>query len=339
MMRIRGIHTLLVWLPLMAAAQDVHFAQYNSAPLWMNPGLAGHINGDQRLSILHRNQWQSMGSPFRTNAFSYDMPLFRGKMAGRYLGVGVNAYQDKAGRSGMGDAMAGLSLAYGLQAGLNSRIAFGIQGSYGQRSAILHELRWDSQYNGVAHDPSLASGESFGSMAKSYMDLSAGAVWSGERGDLEWTVGASAFHLNQPAVDLFTNGNDRLLRRYMVHGEVRIETKRWTVLPRVLLAQQGGVRQINYGALLHRRIGIDSRYTTDKTSSAFYMGVFHRWGDAVIPTLMFEHKRKVIVSASYDLNISPLRSVTRYRGGAEIGLQWIGAFSEKRKVLPKGKRE
>ena len=338
-MRIGRIHiALIVVLPLTAVAQDVHFAQFYNAPLWLNPALAGHIAGDQRLSIIHRDQWQSLGTPFRTNAASYDAPLFRGRMQGRYLGVGVSAFSDKAGRSNFGDQQLNLSLAYGMQAGENSTLAFGLQAGYGQRSAMLNELRWDNQFNGSGYDPSLASGETFGDMSRSFIDMSAGVVWSGERKDgIQWTLGGGAFHLNRPEVSLFSEGDDRLMRRYMLHGELRIETKRWTVLPKAFASMQGGVREINYGALLHRRIGIDSRYTTDKTSSAFYFGAFHRWGDAIVPTFLYEHKRMISIGMSYDVNISPLRSYTRWRGGAELSIQWIGAFTDKRRRLPNAK--
>jgi type IX secretion system PorP/SprF family membrane protein len=337
MKRARIHSALLLALPLLASAQDVHFAQFYNAPLWLNPGLAGHIAGDQRLSLIRRDQWQSMGTPFRTNALSYDAPLFRGRMQGRYLGVGVSAFSDKAGQSNFGDAQAGLSLAYGLQAGMNSTVAFGLQASYGQRSAMLSGLRWDSQFNGSGHDPTLGSGEVFGDMARSFLDMAAGMVWSGERKDgIKWTLGGGAFHLNRPEVSLFANGDDRLMQRYMVHGELRLKTKHWIVLPKFFAGQQGGVREINYGALLHRRLGIDSRYTNDKTSSAFYAGVFHRWGDAIVPTFLYEHKRMLAIGLSYDVNISPLRAYTGYRGGSEVSVQWIGAFSDKRVRLPKG---
>jgi hypothetical protein len=87
---------------------------------------------------------------------------------------------------------------------------------------------------------------------------------------------------------------------------------------------------------MHRRIGVDSRYTTDKNSSALYFGCFYRVGDAVVPTVQIEYKRKLMAGISYDVNISKLRAQTMYRGGMEIGLQWIGMFSDKRMRLPKG---
>ncbi|MBL8010233.1 MAG: type IX secretion system membrane protein PorP/SprF, partial [Flavobacteriales bacterium] len=68
----------LLLVPVRGGAQDVHFSQFFDAPLVLNPAVAGDIEGDQRVALFHRTQWQSVGSPFRTHALSYDLPLFRG---------------------------------------------------------------------------------------------------------------------------------------------------------------------------------------------------------------------------------------------------------------------
>src|SRR6187455_2879483 len=105
----------LLSLPSNTSAQDVHFSQFRNSPLTLNPALSGAIEGDQRFALIHRSQWQSIGAPFRTYAFSYDAPILRGKMKGRYLGIGANAYSDKAGKGGFGDQQANISLAYGMR--------------------------------------------------------------------------------------------------------------------------------------------------------------------------------------------------------------------------------
>lgn len=343
MIRLRA-HTI-IWVLLVGSllvrpvvAQDVHFSQFFNAPLVVNPANAGDIEGDQRLSLLHREQWRSIGSPFRTDAFSYDVPLLRDRLGGRYLGVGVSAFSDKAGSTGFGDTQGGLSIAYALRSGANSTLVLGLQSSYGQRSAVLEGMRWDSQYNGSGYDPSLPTNENVTNARRSFMDLAAGLMAKGElRSGLQWKVGASAFHLTEPSVALLGGDADRLLRRYMVHGEARIEGKRWTWSPKFFAAQQGASREITWGALVHRRLGVDSRFTTDKNSSAFYFGCFHRVGDAVIPTIQFEWKRKLVAAMSYDVNIGRLRAQTLYRGGLELGLQWVGMFQDKRVRLPNSK--
>ncbi len=317
-------------------AQDVHFSQFYNSPLTLNPALTGAIETDQRFALIHRSQWQSIGAPFRTFAFSYDAPILRGKMKGRYIGIGGNAYSDKAGRSGFGDTQANLSIAYGMRSTDDAILAFAIQGGYGQRSAVLDGLRWDAQYDGSGFDASRATGENIANASTSFVDFSAGVAWQQwESKDIQWTAGASVFHLNQPSVTLFSTNDDILLRRYMVHAATRITTKRWVYLPKIYGSQQGGSREIVLGGLVHRRVGVDSRYTTDKTSSSFYIGAFYRWNDAIVPMMQIEYKRLLTIGVSYDVNISHLSAATRYRGGMELTLQYIGAFSDKRRKLPK----
>ncbi|HNM70170.1 MAG TPA: PorP/SprF family type IX secretion system membrane protein [Flavobacteriales bacterium] len=317
-------------------AQDVHFSQFFNAPLTLNPALTGAITSDQRAALIHRSQWQSLGAPFRTFAFSYDAPLLRGRMNGRYLGVGATAYSDKAGKSGYGDTQGGISLAYGLRTGDAGILAAGIQCAYGQRSAVLDGLRWDAQYDGSGYDPSRPTGESLPNTSTSFIDLSSGVVWQHRDGeDIQWSAGIAAFHLNQPSVTLFGTDDDVLRRRYTVHASARFASKRWVYLPRFYASAQGGSREIVFGGLLHRRVGTDSRYTTDKTSSSFHAGVFYRWNDAIVPMIQVEYKRMITAGISYDVNISGLRNASRYKGGMEVTLRYIGAFGDKRRHLPR----
>ena len=320
-------------------AQDVHFGQFFNAPLVIDPANAGDIDGDQRAALIHREQWRSMGAPFRTDAFSYDLPLLRGKLGGgRYLGAGMNVFSDRAGAARFGDTQANISLAYAIRSGDASSLVFGVQGGYGQRSASFDGLRWDSQYNGAGYDPDLPTNEAIPNASARFVDLGAGAMSKGEfKNGMRWKGGLAVFHLNSPSVSLFGSAEDRLLRRYVAHGELWIEGKRWVWLPKFFVARQGAGQEINVGGLLHRRVGVDSRYTTDKNSSAFFVGAFYRVGDAIVPTIQFEWQRRLVGAISYDLNISRLRAQTAYRGGMEVSLQWIGVFRDKRTRLPGGR--
>lgn len=320
-------------------AQDVHFSQFFNAPLVVNPANAGDIEDDQRFVLVHREQWRSTGNPFKTDAFSYDAPILGGRLGGgRYLGVGLNAFSDRAGSARFGDTQANLSVSYAIRGGRESLVAFGLQGGYGQRSASFDGLRWDSQYNGAGYDPSLPTNENMPNSRFRFADFGAGMLAKGElKNGMRWKGGASVFHLTEPIVSLFGTGEDRLLRRFVAHGELRIEGDRWIWLPKVFVAQQGASREINVGGLMHRRIGVDSRYTTDKNSSALYFGCFYRVGDAVVPTVQFEWERRLVAALSYDVSVGPLRNSTMYRGGMELSVQWIGVFSDKRMRLPKGK--
>ena len=46
-------------------------------------------------------------------------------------------------------------------------------------------------------------------------------------------------------------------------------------------------------------------------------------------------KRMLVIGMSYDINVSGLRAATRYRGGTELTLQYVGIFKDKRSRLPK----
>ncbi|MEK7227019.1 MAG: type IX secretion system membrane protein PorP/SprF, partial [Bacteroidota bacterium] len=58
-------------LPLLSAcfflsslqAQDIHFSQFLSSPMNLNPALAGQFDGDHRFVMNHRNQWSSVTVP------------------------------------------------------------------------------------------------------------------------------------------------------------------------------------------------------------------------------------------------------------------------------------
>lgn len=317
-------------------AQDVHFSQFHLSPLTLNPAQAGAIEDDQRFVANYRDQWSSLGNPFITYSASYDLPLLRGKLNGRYLGLGVHAYRDKAGKSEFGDTQAGLSLAYDLKFSERHRVAFGIQGSYGQRSAMLSALRWDSQYAGSFFDASLPSGEGEFDQRTIFFDLAGGAYWRGIIGGRDLSFGAAVFHPHEPNVSLLGGGGDRLLRRYTIHGDATLTGERWVLRPKFYASKQGGAFELVFGALAERQLGVDSRFTKERTASSFHLGLFYRWQDALIPMVQFDLRRMLTVGVSYDVNISRLRFHSNYQGGFEVSLVYHGALSDRRRKLKNG---
>ena len=83
-------------------AQDLHFTQFYNAPLKLNPANAGAFKGDLRVISNYRNQWSSIQSPFKTFAFSIDLPVFKYKWKNSYLGLGLDVVNDRAGDLGLG---------------------------------------------------------------------------------------------------------------------------------------------------------------------------------------------------------------------------------------------
>lgn len=323
----------LLALRMFASAQDIHFSQFHLAPLTLNPALAGAIGDDHRFTATYRDQWSSIDVPFTTYAASYDLPLMRGKMNGRYLGVGAHAYQDKAGTSGFGTLNAGASIAYDLKLSRFGDIAFGLQGAYGQRSADLSGLSWDSQYTGSNFDPALPTGEAAFVQRRTYVDLAAGILWRHIIAGSEMAFGAAVHHPHQPDVSLLEAGSDPLPMRISVHGEAEFETGEWLWTPRFLFHKQGGAMEATFGAMAERRLGVSSRFTDARTENSFQFGCLYRWQDAIIPMMLFDYHRFLSIGVSYDVNISRLQAQTSYQGGLEVALVYHGAFSDQRRKI------
>ena len=59
-------------------AQDIHYSQYNYAPLQLNPALAGLNNCDYRLALNARTQWNlisASGNTYSTFGASADFAV------------------------------------------------------------------------------------------------------------------------------------------------------------------------------------------------------------------------------------------------------------------------
>jgi hypothetical protein len=63
-------------------AQDVHFSQYFTSPMTLNPALTGLTQSDYRMAANYRTQWGSVNNaPYTTATVSYDMASMRGQFA------------------------------------------------------------------------------------------------------------------------------------------------------------------------------------------------------------------------------------------------------------------
>src|SRR5688500_8005409 len=94
------------------SAQDIHFSQYNTSPLTLNPALTGFYTGDYRITFNYRSQWGSFTDPYRTLAASFEVSAFKGKLKNDHLGIGLSFSNDKSGEIELGTNYITLSAAY-----------------------------------------------------------------------------------------------------------------------------------------------------------------------------------------------------------------------------------
>ena len=130
---------LFITLGKEITCQDIHFSQFNLAPLNLNPAMTGSFNGDYRFVGNLRNQWSSVTVPYKTFAFSVE----KNKVYKSPISVGIQINQDNAGDSRFNTFQANFSGSYkyelkdsshyivgGTQIGITNRQTEGIPGDY-----------------------------------------------------------------------------------------------------------------------------------------------------------------------------------------------------------------
>ncbi len=109
--------------------QDIHFSQFYMSPLTQNPAMAG-ANYDMQALVNYKDQWQSVATPYKTMAGSFDMRFNKKNPKKGFLAAGINLYNDRAGDSKMGTMQANLNIAYHVRLNDYNTLGAGLQGGF-----------------------------------------------------------------------------------------------------------------------------------------------------------------------------------------------------------------
>lgn len=334
--------TLIALGAVSANAQDPHFSQFYMTPLYLNPALTGAFDGCYRLTALFRGQWGEVlrdeSVPmYRTYTASVDFRTRKGFAKGDAFGIGGQFMGDQAGESKFGFNSGGISLAY--HKSLNSRhtnfLAAGFSSSIYQQTIDFSRLQFGSQWDGNGYNALLPTNEFLVDNRFLYWDVNAGLLWYmkiAKRTSVY--VGASAWHLNRPAISFLGDKNVKMNMKFVGHGGVRFPIKgRFDLQPKFIVMFQGKSIETIWAADF--RILFEERYPE---GSHMRFGAMFRMvgGD---PNAPWRDKRlnpeSVVLNAgvvwngielgvAYDVNVSQLISGSRARGGFEVGLAYIG---------------
>lgn len=329
MKKIKIILPVVVLMSAGATAQDIHFSQYHTAPMLLNPALAGAEHVMQG-NLNYREQWRSVSSPFKTIGASFDMRIHKSE-SGAFAG-GLFFYSDKAGDANMKTGLGGLSLAYHLNLGEKHTLGMGIMGSFTQMSVQTSNLQWGNQYDGMEYNASLNSGENFnGDLSHSFGDVAAGIVWTYSEDERYITgndkiaavAGFSLYHPHMPQYSFYESEDKRLHARYIWHGKVLvgISNSRWSLVPSFMYALQGGARELNLGSWFRFRITEASHFTGFVKGAAVSVGTWYRNKDAFITGLLVEFGGNAI-GFTYDINTSSLKQASNGRGAFELSYKY-----------------
>jgi type IX secretion system PorP/SprF family membrane protein len=327
-------------------AQDFHFSQYNENPSLINPALTASRDA-MRASVVYKNQWKSVTTPFTTYGASFDTKFkpsnweqadkFRQKIYKRSINkgsAGISFYNDRAGDGKLTTTNFNISLATFVKLNEVNKLSFGVQGSFTQRKIDYSQLIFPNQYNGTIYDPSTSNLESYNGQNIFYPDLAAGIAWCYGKNGSTFTansqkyanLGFSIYHMTRPNQSFIKESGNRLDMRYNLHGNFSLasDEQKFGVEPSFLVQLQGKNVQVLAGSLLRYFLSIDSKYTGYNRRSAIGLGVYYRNQDAMITSLLLEYKAYAI-GVSYDLNISQLRTASSYKGGMEITIRYTNS--------------
>jgi len=315
------------------SAQDIHWSQFYSAPLSLNPASTGSLNGSYRVSANFRTQYTSLPVPYTTFGASFDMPILRGKLGNDYVGVGLYLMNDQAGDGQLNNITTMGSLAYhkSLDRWNNYMISAGVQGGFVQKSVDFTKLNFQNQYNDNGFDQTIANGEPIQDNLMRYFDFNAGLMFTGRFTEtISAYAGGSYYHFTEP-VETFLGEANTLDARITGHaGAQFFVNKYFSINPSGLYMIQGGAQDIVLGTAFGYHIYNMSR---SRNNAAVYGGAWYRVGDAVVLMGGIDYLN-FRFGLSYDLTTSSLANFNSGQGGFELAMTYIGKMNSPNKKYP-----
>tara|TARA_B100001142_G_scaffold179806_3_gene179418 strand:- start:3115 stop:4026 length:912 start_codon:yes stop_codon:yes gene_type:complete len=287
-------------------SQDVHFSQFNQTKSLINPALIGFQDGDYKLQLQRRSQWQSVSVPFNTFSISLEA-----KNIFKNCSFGVQLLDDIAGDSHFKTNGITSSISYKLKVNNRNNISCGILFGAYQRSIDYSNL----VFNDVENIPNKTI---------DFFDVAIGGAYEHDfNSSMTIISGLSLFHLNKPNQTLLGSKNIELPINSKIHASVIYYfNSKLQIKPTLYYSEQDGFNEFISG--------IRVNYLRNKPSSEAIVlraGLFNRKNDAIIPEFGIKIDN-FDAMVSYDINISSLNAASDYKGGFEVSLAYEWSISK-----------
>jgi type IX secretion system PorP/SprF family membrane protein len=301
-------------------SQDIHYSQFYYNYPNQSPAQTGLYNGKHRITANYRNQWLTVPVPYLSLSLFYDtkIKLMSGKS---FIGLGIGFDYDKAGETELSLTSLNGSVNFGYGIGKSHLIIIGVSPVLAQRRISEERLKWNNQWNGDKFDPNRSPRESYKPSGPFFVDLAAGLTYQfamTKRTKLQ--MGAALFHLLEPNQTFYgiSQTKVKLPMRELLHANLDIGLGSYLDL--VLHAQYQ--QQDEYNEKLGS--GMLRLYLNKNPGIKFnlLLGCGARINDAFFPLIGFEYK-DWLISGTYDINTSELKTASSKRGGPELAVQYI----------------
>jgi type IX secretion system PorP/SprF family membrane protein len=322
-------------ISLVSFSQDFHFSQYWGAPLQLNPALTGLFSKNIRVNANYRNQWIQFNS-FTTYSASVDANIFRDKLKGNFIGLGLAFYQELAAESAFKNTGVNFSFAYNKlleSKHLKHHLSFGFNATYNIREVNLRDVVYGNLYE-KNDNYDLINLDSYAN--KTFMDAGLGVNYLLNIKDKQMiSVGFSANNLLEQRKDYGSYEDANLYRKFSLNlsGEFLLKQK-IALIPLLLFQSQGPHTELSFGTY--------GKYIlNERKNTSLYLGIQYRmaayentaWGsDAVILGLRAEIK-DFDFGLSYDFTVSTLSQSAVLLGGPELYLSYAIALKKNNKRM------
>jgi len=331
---------------LAKAQNELHFTQFEMAPIQLNPALSGDFQGTYRIGGIYRDQWftavEKTSHSFKTADLFVDVNVIRGLRKQDWLSVGLGySVVDRAGSIGSTeDSSGGLSNSFfnmGLAYHLSNKKRTDIFTIGVQRSSVNTTIGnsnlidpYALEVGGISSDVQgvIDRANMDGDVENSFSDWQFGLTYNKRGKESDFKVGISAARLFSPRFSFSGGGGETteinpLIAAFAEYRMPMGNSGMW-VKPSLLYMTQGPASELTFqgrlGKAMNENLSING-------------GLGFRTGDAVQVLLGADFKQYKI-GASYDINISGLNAASSTIGGFELALIYTGVINKKPKLKP-----
>jgi len=314
---------LILTLSCDLMAQDLHFSQFFAAPLLTNPANTGMAGDNLRFSNIYRNQWSKIGVPFQTISTSLDKKFI---LFGQPIGIGGTVIHDQSASYNLSANEFLVSFSYSRIFN-NQQISFGLQSGLVYKSYDLQGLTFGSQFDqsNQIFNSSLPTQENGLVDHLNYLDLNVGFMWQTKLQNIIPTAGISVSHINMPLEKFSTSTTgSRLPMRITFNSQVIVPvTGTIYAVPTLLYSYMPGATEFLLGGTGNYSLPKSNILIKELYALAMVRSNPVRNVDALIlgGGISFATFN---LGLTYDLNISPLHTVTNFNGAFEISLVYSG---------------
>jgi type IX secretion system PorP/SprF family membrane protein len=323
---------LILFLFLLLAkvnGQDIHFTQFYTSPLTLNPSLTGDYVGDYRFMNTFRSQWRKFNPGYLTNSIGYDQQIY---IYNERLSGGVNVVYDKSGINDLQVTKINFSVAYHKLFKKNN-FHFGVQGGYVLKSYDQSKLSFPDQFNNTTgyFDTGLPTQDQKVNDNMTYVDVNAGIGWHRKFGKHIPRIGIAAFHLNRPDDSFLDKENKLPVRRVFTFSDKWQLSGKLFITPQLMYMEQVKANDFLFGIIMTSKSSNESAKISSVSYGILARNSMNSKADAIALIGGFRYSL-FDFGLSYDVNVSELTAVTDKRGAFEISIIYTGLSTRAVKI-------